>query len=126
MPTTYYAHSADNQPYARWQTLADHAHKVGEMAAAFAAAFGAQEIARYTGELHDLGKYSPAFQERLHVSSKLVDHATAGARIAIERWGKSIGKMMAYCIAGHHAGLANDSGFVHDKKTKPAEKHSKV
>ena len=47
MPTTYYAHSAENQPYARWQTLADHAHKAGEMAAAFAAAFGAQEIARY-------------------------------------------------------------------------------
>ena len=117
MPTTYYAHSADNQPYTRWQTLADHAHKVGEMAAAFAAAFGAAEIARYTGELHDLGKYSPAFQERLHGSSKPVDHATAGARIAIERWGKSIGKMMAYCIAGHHAGLANDSGKNDNRNT---------
>ena len=28
---------------------------------------------------------------------------------SIERWGKSIDKMMAYCIAGHHAGLANGS-----------------
>ena len=117
MPTTYYAHSAENQPHARWQTLADHAHKVGEMAAAFAAAFGAQEIARYTGELHDLGKYSPAFQKRLHGSSKPVDHATAGAKIVIERWGKSIGKMMAYCIAGHHAGLANGSDEGENRRT---------
>ena len=117
MPTTYYAHSAENQPHARWQTLADHAHKVGEMAAAFAAAFGAAEIARYTGELHDLGKYSLAFQERLHGSSNPVDHATAGAKIAIERWGKSIGKMMAYCIAGHHAGLANGSDEGENRRT---------
>ena len=117
MPTTYYAHSADNQPHARWQTLTDHAHKVGEMAAAFAAAFGAQEIARYTGELHDLGKYSPAFQERLHGSSKPVDHATAGAKIAVERWGNVIGKLMAFCIAGHHAGLANGSGEGDNRST---------
>ena len=117
MPTTYYAHSADNQPHAHWQTLADHAHKVGEMAAVFASAFGAQEIARYTGELHDLGKYSPAFQKRLHGSNKPVDHATAGAKIAIERWGKSIGKMMAYCIAGHHAGLANGSDEGENRRT---------
>ena len=117
MPTTYYAHSADNQPHAHWQTLADHAHKVGEMAAAFAAAFGAQEIARYTGELHDLGKYSPAFQERLHGSSKPVDHATAGAKIAVERWGNVIGKLMAFCIAGHHAGLANGSGEGENRRT---------
>ena len=117
MPTTYYAHSADNQPHAHWQTLADHAHKVGEMAAAFAAAFGAQEIARYTGELHDLGKYSPAFQERLHGSSKPVDHATAGAKIAVERWGNVIGKLMAFCIAGHHAGLANGSGEGDNRST---------
>ena len=117
MPTTYYAHSAENQPHARWQTFADHAHKVGEMAAAFAAAFGAQEIARYTGELHDLGKYSPAFQERLHSSSKPVDHTTAGARIAIERWGNVIGKLMAFCIAGHHAGLANGSGEGDNRST---------
>nr|WP_281270401.1 CRISPR-associated helicase Cas3' [Cardiobacterium valvarum] len=58
-----------------------------------------------------------AFQERLHGSSKPVDHATAGARIAIERWGKSIGKMMAYCIAGHHAGLANGSDEGENRRT---------
>jgi CRISPR-associated endonuclease/helicase Cas3 len=35
-----------------------------------------------------------------------VDHATAGAQVAVERW-QLIGKLLAYCIAGHHAGLAN-------------------
>ncbi len=117
MPTTCYAHSADNRPEACWQTLSDHAHTVGDMAAAFAAAFGAQEIARYTGELHDLGKYSPDFQARLRGSGKPVDHATAGAKIACERWGKIIGKMMAYCIAGHHAGLANGSGAGNNRRS---------
>ncbi|MFC0036683.1 CRISPR-associated helicase Cas3' [Cardiobacterium valvarum] len=53
----------------------------------------------------------------MHGSSKPVDHATAGARIAIERWGKSIGKMMAYCIAGHHAGLANGSDEGENRRT---------
>lgn len=39
-----------------------------------------------------------------------VDHATAGAKIAVERWGNVIGKLMAFCIAGHHAGLAMANG----------------
>ena len=52
----YYAHSAENRPYSDWQTMQSHAHNVGELAAEFAACFGAQEIARATGQLHDVGK----------------------------------------------------------------------
>ncbi|MCF7528705.1 CRISPR-associated helicase Cas3' [Neisseria lisongii] len=109
----YYAHSAQSPnstplPRNHWQTLQSHAQNVGSLAADFARIFGAQEIARYTGQLHDLGKYSPEFQARLNGEGKPVDHSTAGAKIAIERWGKiAIGKLMAFCIAGHHAGLAN-------------------
>ena len=54
---------------------------VGEMAAEFAQVFGAQEIACQTGQLHDLGKYSEAFDHRLHGGTS-VDHATTGAKIA--------------------------------------------
>ena len=107
----YYAHSAHDElgnllPYEHWQTLQSHSVNVGEMAAEFARVFGAQEVACQTGQLHDLGKYSEAFDHRLH-GGPSVDHATAGAKIAIERWGNAIGKLMAFCIAGHHAGLAN-------------------
>ena len=121
-PLIYYAHSAQDKlgnllPYEHWQTLQSHSVNVGEMAAEFARVFGAQEIARYIGELHDLGKYSPAFQERLHGSSKPVDHATAGAKIAVERWGNVIGKLIAFCIAGHHAGLANGNGEGDNRRT---------
>ncbi len=107
---TYYAHSAGNLPYEHWQTMQSHARNVGGMAAGFAAYFGAQEIARATGLLHDVGKYSPLFDKRLHGDPKRVDHSTAGAKIAVERWGVRLGKVMAFCIAGHHTGLANGAG----------------
>ena len=118
---SYYAHSAQDElgdllPYEHWQTLQSHSVNVGEMAAEFARVFGAQEIACQTGQLHDLGKYSEAFDHRLH-GGPSVDHATAGAKIAVERWGDVIGKLMAFCIAGHHAGLANGNGEGDNRRT---------
>ena len=118
---SYYAHSAQDElgnflPYEHWQTLQSHSVNVGEMAAEFARVFGAQEIACQTGQLHDLGKYSEAFNRRLH-GGPSVDHATAGAKIAVERWGNVIGKLMAFCIAGHHAGLANGNGEGDNRST---------
>ena len=118
---SYYAHSAQDElgnllPYEHWQTLQSHSVNVGEMAAEFARVFGAQEIAYQTGKLHDLGKYSEPFNQRLH-GGPSVDHATAGAKIAVERWGNVIGKLMAFCIAGHHAGLANGNGEGDNRRT---------
>ena len=110
-----YAHSAENRPESDWQTLKNHAENVAALAAQFAEPFGAAEIARYTALLHDLGKYSEPFQNRLR-GGKRVDHATAGAKEAIARW-KITGKLMAFCIAGHHAGLANGSGEGHNRST---------
>ena len=116
-----YAHSAQDElgnllPYEHWQTLQSHSVNVGEMAAEFAQVFGAQEIACQTGKLHDWGKYSEAFNHRLH-GGPSVDHATAGAKIAVERWGNVIGKLMAFCIAGHHAGLANGNSEGDNRRT---------
>ena len=85
-PLIYYAHSAQDKlgnllPYKHWQTLQSHLVNVGEIAAEFARVFDAQEIACQTGKLHDLGKYSEAFNHRLH-GSPSADHATAGVKIA--------------------------------------------
>ena len=118
----YYAHSAQDElgnllPYEHWQTLQSHASNVGNLAATFAQVFGSDEIACYTGQLHDLGKYSLPFQKRLKGEAKSVDHSTAGAKIAVECWGNVIGKLMAFCIAGHHAGLTNGSGEGDNRST---------
>ena len=84
-PLVYYAHSAQDKlgnllPYEHWQTLQSHSVNVGEMAAEFARVFGAQEMVCQMGQLHDLGKYSETFNQRLRGGSS-VNHATAGAKI---------------------------------------------
>nr|WP_284500113.1 CRISPR-associated helicase Cas3' [Microbulbifer sp. GX H0434] len=109
--TDFYAHSTERSDKADWQSLADHLSAVGELAAQKAAVFGGQDLARVEGLLHDLGKYTDEFQQRLEGSSQRVDHATHGAVMAVERYGP-LGHLLAYAIAGHHAGLANgrDSG----------------
>lgn len=97
------------------QTLEEHLIGTGELAAAFGRGFGAEEAARLIGRLHDLGKYEPQVQEYLRSSigrpappdgtrSHGPDHSTAGAIHVIDRLGP-IGRLFAYPIAGHHAGL---------------------
>src|SRR6185437_12332854 len=95
----------DREDRADWQPLKDHLMAVGELAAEKAAPFRAEELARIQGQLHDLGKYTREFQQRLHGGAR-VDHATWGARIALDLYGE-LGTLLGYGIAGHHAGLAN-------------------
>lgn len=61
----YYAHSTESFSESQWQILQNHLYQVAEMAANFACFFGSQEIARNTAKLHDLGKYTEAFDRRL-------------------------------------------------------------
>jgi len=110
MSKIYYAHSGHKSDKSDWQTLPDHLKEVGRIAASNARYFNAEMLAEISGVLHDLGKYTPDFQMRLE-GGKRVDHATAGAKIASEKWMR-LGKVISYVVAGHHAGLANgiDSG----------------
>lgn len=96
--------------------LADHLRKVAELAGSFAREFGSQDWARLAGLWHDLGKYAAEFQRRIkslsgydpeaHLEGSIgrVDHSTAGALHAVEQFGP-YGRILAYLIAGHHAGL---------------------
>ncbi len=102
----YYAHSSEN-PEKSWQTLSDHLKNTANIAGEFASKFNAGEFGNVCGMLHDLGKYAQKFQQKLKGSIVKVDHSTAGAKEAINLYGKSIGKLLAYCIAGHHSGLPN-------------------
>lgn len=106
----YYAHSLDNADKSRWQPLKDHLVAVAEQAKSFASAFGAEEFGWIAGALHDAGKYSKDFQMRLEDPRLRVDHSTAGASIAAERY-RSPGRVLAYAVAGHHGGIP-DGGDV--------------
>lgn len=116
MDKKYYAHTLDGKPPSDWQPLEEHLKNVAEMARLFAEAFGAGDWGYLAGLWHDLGKYSEAFQQRLgtaegtdaHIETKpgRVDHSTAGAQYAFNIL-RDKGKILAYAIAGHHAGLPN-------------------
>ncbi len=105
-PASFYAHSTNRLDKSDWQSLADHLQAVGKLAGQEASFFGASELARLAGLLHDLGKYTDEFQRRISGDDIRVDHATRGAILAVERYG-ALGLLLAYAIAGHHAGLAN-------------------
>lgn len=80
---TYYAHSGNNPDKSDWQLLPDHLKKVSSIAAESARYFDATKLAETAGLLHDIGKYTEGFAKRLE-GGKRVDHATAGAKIAIK------------------------------------------
>lgn len=108
----------------RFQTVDEHLGNVSAIAGRLAASFGGEEWARLAGRWHDLGKFQPAFRSYILRASgwaaKMgidaenpgrVDHSTPGAVHAVEhlggqgRKGEAIGRLLAYTIAGHHAGL---------------------
>lgn len=115
--TVWYAHSATDLPESQWQTLESHLKDVGELAADKASHFNGQDLARIAGLLHDLGKYTEEFQQRLRGSKVKVDHSTHGALVAIQHCQNPVlGLLLAYCIAGHHAGLADRRDVQNNKK----------
>jgi CRISPR-associated endonuclease/helicase Cas3 len=115
---TFFAHTLPGTGPEHWEPLEKHLKEVGELAGVFASAFGARDWGHVVGLWHDMGKYSEAFQTYLRVSSDpdsgevdqvpgRVDHSTFGAQHAAKTLGHPFGQMLAFCIAGHHAGLAD-------------------
>ncbi|GAB6171577.1 CRISPR-associated helicase/endonuclease Cas3 [Paradesulfitobacterium aromaticivorans] len=100
----YYAHSDSQKDKSQWHLLKRHLEDTAVLAAHFAEKFKAAKIGYVAGLLHDVGKYSDAFQQRLHGAKNKVDHSTAGA-VEADKYYKVFGKILAYVISGHHAGL---------------------
>lgn len=103
MPKKYLAHIADT---GQVQTVTNHLEGTAKQSAAFARAFGAEEAGCLVGLAHDIGKFSDAFQRRLHGSLERVDHSTAGASECF-RLGQPYA---AFAVAGHHGGLPDGGG----------------
>lgn len=101
---------------AKLNLLREHLEKVGRMAARFAEPWDSESFASLAGRWHDLGKYSADFQQMIRAATGIdpnletlpgrVDHSSAGALWAKERFG-ALGEALAFVIAGHHAGLAD-------------------
>ena len=99
------------------QTLKDHLCGTAELAGYFAGRFGKADWGYTCGMLHDIGKYSLAFQDKIkNNSNRQVDHSTAGAKACFEKGGMY--SFMSYCIAGHHSGLP-DYGSSSDPGNAP-------
>ena len=111
------------------QSLVTHLCNVAMLANAFASKVGLGKQGELIGLLHDLGKFSAAFQ--VYIKSVVgllnqdedeefvdaaglkgkIDHSTAGAQLV---WGKLfeqgqlgqiVGQILSLCIASHHSGL---------------------
>ena len=113
----HYAHSLPGHPTTEnWQTLEAHSAGVASRARSFASGFDSGDWAENAAWLHDLGKLDSIFQGYLlrenglddaNYDSGRINHSSAGAACAEEALGPCVGRILAYLIAGHHAGLAD-------------------
>ncbi len=116
------------------QSLCDHLARVGALSATQAGKLGLSLQGELIGLLHDLGKYSDAFQSYIKSATGLpnqdedeefvdtdrlrgrIDHSTAGAQLIWRELGRSgpqgemVGQMLALCVASHHSGLIDCLG----------------
>lgn len=111
----HYAHSTPTPDGSNWQPLRDHLKQTAVRAEVFGSKFGAARAAALAGWLHDLGKYSEAYQAYIGGRGPGgVDHSTAGAqevlKLGLKGRDQGIAELISYAIAGHHAGLPDMSG----------------
>ncbi len=97
--------------------LDQHLNGTADLAASFAKKFDSEQWGRLLGLGHDTGKSTEKWQnylkivsgydEEAHLEGKSgkLDHSAPGAKLAEEVFGKGIGRVLSYCIAGHHAGM---------------------
>jgi CRISPR-associated endonuclease/helicase Cas3 len=148
-PPKFIAHHRASDGH--WQSLAEHLTGVGARSGAFADALGLASLGELLGLLHDLGKYSQAFQAYLKsavgelnqdededwvdaVALKgKVDHSTAGAQMVWQSLSArgpaahAAAQVAALCIASHHSGLidciaADEARFGEDGFTQRMKK----
>ncbi|HBS29052.1 MAG TPA: CRISPR-associated helicase/endonuclease Cas3 [Phycisphaerales bacterium] len=120
-----WAHSPTTASQGRPDSLIDHLQAVRDRAQLLAPCPTLGEVCGLLGLWHDLGKYADEFQRYIRQASadsdeddaepttgaRRVDHSTVGAALAESRNATQaeaiLGRLMAYCIAGHHCGLAD-------------------
>lgn len=99
------------------QLLKDHLLNVAQLTRDFADQFQSGTWGYAAGIAHDAGKDTSIWQiyirtttgydPEAHLEGQLrkIEHSCHGAILTEEVFGKGIGRLLGYCIAGHHAGL---------------------
>jgi len=124
---TYVAHHRKSD--GAIQTLDQHLHGVANLSCLYAQKLNLKDQGELIGLLHDLGKYSQAFQVYIKSAVGLlnqdedeefvdaaglkgkIDHSTAGAQMIWHelskqgQLGQIVGQILSLCIASHHSGL---------------------
>ncbi|MDD6485105.1 MAG: CRISPR-associated helicase Cas3' [Clostridiales bacterium] len=99
------------------QSLKTHLENVAQLAEEYAVD-EFKEYARLCGLMHDLGKYTQAFQNRINGTGPRTEHARYGAQELHKNKLNTYIPMLEYCIAGHHTGLC-DGGSRSDLPDTP-------
>jgi CRISPR-associated endonuclease/helicase Cas3 len=107
----------DDGNWAPPHILRHHLEDTARLAEIFTSKFHSGAWGKAAGLAHDAGKGRLQWQEYLKLKSGYdeeaqlegkkwrIPHAIHGAELAEQAFGKVIGRILAYCIAGHHAGL---------------------
>lgn len=104
------------------QTLEDHLHETSDLCSIFASALGLPLCGKLLGLIHDLGKYSAAFQKYIRDVTGLngdeakaktqdqekIDHSTSGAQYvwdayASKRIPDSLAQILCVVLMSHHS-----------------------
>jgi len=116
--TIYLAHVKQNHA-GDWDEpheLSEHLRSTARLAQKYACDIG-DDWAFLAGLWHDLGKYRRRFQDYIRLQSgyeaenahiengSRAPHSTAGAIHAVNQFPPGLGHILAFLIAGHHAGL---------------------
>jgi len=117
----YLSHAFKTKEGMKEQTIEEHMKGVAALMLKFSESFCDPDWARLCAEWHDLGKYLPSwqayFKEKIeyleddseNTEARRGNHSTLGAAYAMLKFGNPFGKLLAYAILGHHAGLPDFS-----------------
>jgi CRISPR-associated endonuclease/helicase Cas3 len=101
-----YARKYEFEGTVHWQTLPEHLDGVAKRCSCYAEAFDSAEWGRLIGQVHDIGKAKQEFQDKLDGRNIHVDHSGSGAALLFQQKTLSDNALlMAFTVAGHHAGL---------------------
>ncbi len=108
----YIAHSANSCGII--QTMKEHSLGVSKLMRQFALSESLADLYEFCGLIHDMGKYSEAFQKHISGDNNKVKHSIYGAIFAKD---KSLLEV-SLPVFGHHAGLPNNPDMLQDIKAE--------
>ena len=105
MSQTLYAHTARRG--GDDERLETHLKETSARCAEYLSPMGQGRTGALMGLIHDLGKADPLFQQVLRGERQRVNHALAGAALAMMNFGPDsrLGRALALSVGGHHGGL---------------------